>query len=94
MEALACGTPVAACDVPAVREVLDGRALLSDVGDLEGLIAAAQATRRPAPPPLRWRWSDAAAATWAVYDEAASAPAGWRGSRRRLSSAARTKRKG
>ena len=26
VEALACGTPVAACDVPALREVLDGRA--------------------------------------------------------------------
>ena len=25
VEALACGTPVAACDVPALREVLDGR---------------------------------------------------------------------
>ena len=27
VEALACGTPVAACDVPAVREVLDGRVI-------------------------------------------------------------------
>ena len=30
VEALACGTPVAACDVPALREVLDGRVTLSD----------------------------------------------------------------
>ena len=29
VEALACGTPVAACDVPALREVLDGRAMFS-----------------------------------------------------------------
>ena len=28
VEALACGTPVAACDVPALREVLDGRVAL------------------------------------------------------------------
>ena len=37
VEALACGTPVAAFDVPAVREVLDGRIALSAVGDLERL---------------------------------------------------------
>ena len=39
VEALACGTPVAAFDIPAVREVLDGRIALSAVGDLDGLIA-------------------------------------------------------
>jgi glycosyltransferase involved in cell wall biosynthesis len=83
VEALACGTPVAACDVPAVREVLDGRGTLSDVDDLDGLIAAAEAARRPAPPPHSWTWEDAAAATWDVYEEAARATARWRGARRR-----------
>ena len=83
IEALACGTPVAAFDVPALREVLDGRIELSHVGDLEGLIAAAEAARRPAPEPLSFTWSDAAAATWEVYEQAARAPQRWRGARRR-----------
>jgi alpha-1,3-rhamnosyl/mannosyltransferase len=82
VEALACGTPVAACDVPAVREVLDGRVELHDVDDLEGLIRAAEAARRPAPEPLDWTWEDAAAATWVVYGEAMRAPARWRSGRR------------
>jgi glycosyltransferase involved in cell wall biosynthesis len=73
VEALACGTPVAACDVPALREVLDGRAMLSSVDDLDGLIAAAEAASRPAPPPPAWTWADAAAATWEVYSQAAAA---------------------
>ena len=93
VEALACGTPVAACDVPAVREVLDGRVALTDVADLEGLIAAAESARRPAPPPLSWTWDDAAVATWDVYEEAARAPARWRGARRRGAAAERDKRK-
>jgi glycosyltransferase involved in cell wall biosynthesis len=82
VEALACGTPVAACDVPAVREVLDGRVALTDVDDLEGLIRTAEAARRPAPPPLERTWEDAARATWAVYEDAARAPARWRSARR------------
>jgi glycosyltransferase involved in cell wall biosynthesis len=71
VEALACGTPVAAFDVPAVREVLDGRIALSAVGDLSGLIDAAESAARPAPPPLAYTWDDAARATWEVYREAA-----------------------
>jgi alpha-1,3-rhamnosyl/mannosyltransferase len=82
IEALACGTPVVACDVPAVREVLDGRVELREIGDLEGLVAAAESARRPAAAPIAWTWEDAAAATWSVYDEAASAPPGWRGAHR------------
>jgi glycosyltransferase involved in cell wall biosynthesis len=82
VEALACGTPVAAFDVPALREVLAGRVELCRVGDLRGLIAAAEASTRPAPRPLSWTWRDAAAATWTVYEEAAHAPQRWRAARR------------
>lgn len=72
VEALACGTPVAACDVPAVREVLDGRATLVAADDLAGLVAAAEGATRPAPAPPAWSWDDAAAATWETYERAAS----------------------
>jgi glycosyltransferase involved in cell wall biosynthesis len=72
VEALACGTPVAACDVPALREVLEGRATLTAVDDLDGLIAAAESAERPAPPPPAWTWGDAADATWQVYRAAFS----------------------
>ena len=82
VEALACGTPVVACDVPALREVLDGRIRFCPVDDLEGLIRAAESARRPAPAPPAWTWDDAAAATWDVYAEAMAAPARWRGGRR------------
>jgi glycosyltransferase involved in cell wall biosynthesis len=81
IEALACGTPVVACDVPALREVLDGRATLTAVDDLDALVAAAEAARRPAPAPPSWSWDDAAAATWTVYEEAMAAPSRWRGPR-------------
>lgn len=70
VEALACGTPVAASDVPALREVLSGRATLSAVDDLDGLVAAAESAERPAPPPPSWTWEDAAHATWQVYGAA------------------------
>jgi alpha-1,3-rhamnosyl/mannosyltransferase len=76
VEALACGTPVAACDVPPLREVLDGRAALSRADDLQGLVSAAESASRPAPPPPAWTWTDAAAATWQVYEQAASAASG------------------
>jgi glycosyltransferase involved in cell wall biosynthesis len=73
VEALACGTPVVACDSPALREVLGERATFVAPGDMEGLIAAAQAARRPAPPPPPWSWQDAARATWGVYARAMAA---------------------
>ena len=75
VEALACGTPVVAADVPAVREVLGDRITLVEPGDLAGLVAAAEAATRPAPAPLRWSWEDAARATWETYERAA----GWEG---------------
>jgi glycosyltransferase involved in cell wall biosynthesis len=83
IEALACGTPVAACDVPALREVLEGRAALTAVDDLDALIASAESLTRPAPDPPSWSWDDAATATWDVYEDALSAPTGWRGAKRR-----------
>jgi glycosyltransferase involved in cell wall biosynthesis len=70
VEALACGTPVVACEVPALREVLDGRVTFVAPGDLRGLIAAAEAIERPAPPTPTWTWQDAARATWRVYERA------------------------
>ncbi len=81
VEALACGTPVAACDVPAVREVMDGRAALLPCDDLDALVRTAEAATRPAPEPQHWRWADAAQATWDVYELAARASARWRGAR-------------
>ena len=76
IEALACGTPVVACDVPAVREVLEGRAELLPPDDLDALVAAAERAPRAAAEPPRWSWEHAADATWDVYESAARAPAG------------------
>jgi glycosyltransferase involved in cell wall biosynthesis len=81
VEALACGTPVAACDVPALQEVLQGRAMFSAVDDLDGLIAAAESAERPAPPPPAWTWGDAAEATLQVYSEAAAQADCWQSAR-------------
>jgi glycosyltransferase involved in cell wall biosynthesis len=71
VEALACGTPVVASDLPVLREVLGDRATFVESGDLDGLLAAGAAARRPAPPPPAWTWLDAARATWDVYAQAA-----------------------
>ena len=49
VEALACGTPVVACEVPALREVLGERATFVAPGDMEGLIAAAAGRAAPGP---------------------------------------------
>jgi glycosyltransferase involved in cell wall biosynthesis len=79
VEALACGAPVVACDTPALREVLGDRARLWPREDLRGLVAAAEAARRPAPAPLPAHWADVAAATVAVYADAVAAAGGrWR----------------
>jgi len=71
VEALACGTPVVATDIPVLREVLGDRATFVAAGDLEGLLAAGAAATRPAPPPPAWSWADAARATWRVYADVA-----------------------
>jgi glycosyltransferase involved in cell wall biosynthesis len=81
VEALACGTPVVTCDIPALREVLGDRASFTPPGDLEALISVAEAATRPAPPPLEISWTEVAAATIAVYEDAAAVAAA--GSRRR-----------
>jgi glycosyltransferase involved in cell wall biosynthesis len=73
IEALACGTPVVATDIPVLREVLGDRATFVARDDLAGLLAAGAAARRPAPPPPAWTWDDAARATWAVYADALGA---------------------
>jgi glycosyltransferase involved in cell wall biosynthesis len=84
VEALACGTPVVACEAPALREVLGGRATFVAPGDMAGLIAAAQAATRPAPAPPSWSWQDAARATWDVYERAMACAGEARGGGRRV----------
>jgi glycosyltransferase involved in cell wall biosynthesis len=73
VEALACGTPVVACDVPAVREVLGDRATFVDPDDLECLLQTAAEVSGPVPEPPPWTWEDAALATWGVYRDAVTA---------------------
>jgi alpha-1,3-rhamnosyl/mannosyltransferase len=75
VEALACGTPVAACDVPALREVLAGRVALTAVDDLDALVRHAEGLTRPVAPAPVWTWDDVAAATWDVYERALVIPA-------------------
>lgn len=70
VEALACGAPVAACQAPALREVLGERAAFVECGDMKALIERAEGARRPAPAPPAWSWRDAARSTWNVYRQA------------------------
>ena len=53
VEALACGTPVVACDVPALREVLGDRATFVDRDDLAGLAGRRRASSSARPPHRR-----------------------------------------
>jgi glycosyltransferase involved in cell wall biosynthesis len=76
IEALACGTPVAACEAPALREVLGERASFAERGDLKSLIESAERSRRPAPAPPKWTWHDAGRSTWSVYRQVANEASG------------------
>ncbi|HTA36306.1 MAG TPA: glycosyltransferase [Solirubrobacteraceae bacterium] len=87
VEALACGTPVVACEVPALREVLDGRVTFVPAGDMRALIATAEAVERPAPSKPPWTWQDAARATWSTYEKAVA-----EGARSRTAGRARLRR--
>ncbi len=84
VEALACGTPVAAFDSAALKEALGGRVAFVEAGDVCGLLEAAEAARRPAPAAPSWTWEDAARATWGVYGQALAAASGPRGATRTL----------
>ena len=73
IEALACGTPVAAYAAGSLRETLGDRpgATLVEPGDVEGLLTAAESlagTRVQAP---RRTWADVAEESWRVYERAA-----------------------
>jgi glycosyltransferase involved in cell wall biosynthesis len=70
VEALACGTPVVACELTALREALGERVTFVPAGDTPMLIDAAQSVERPAPAPPAWSWQDAGRATWKVYERA------------------------
>lgn len=70
VEALACGTPVAAFASPALQQALGARASFVEPGDVQELIRAGLRARRPAPAPPAWSWADAARATWSVYKQA------------------------
>jgi glycosyltransferase involved in cell wall biosynthesis len=74
MEALACGTPVAAFAIEALREQYadSSDVALVESGDHAALLAAAEAlTTQRATTPTR-TWDDVASETWAAYESAAS----------------------
>jgi glycosyltransferase involved in cell wall biosynthesis len=72
LEALACGTPVVAADLPALREVLGGHAELVPPGDAAALAdALAKVLDDPGGEPARAaRRAHAAAFTWTACAEA------------------------
>ncbi len=87
LQALACGTPVVAADIPAIREVTGGQADLVDPGDADGLAAAlakvlaegdggtaARAARRARA--ATFTWEATARATLGAYRLAAGAGGG------------------
>ena len=72
VEALACGSPVAAFDIPATRETL-GRAdgvEFAPEGDFGALLEAAERLAGSYPSRPSRTWDDVAAETWAVYESA------------------------
>jgi alpha-1,3-rhamnosyl/mannosyltransferase len=73
VEALACGTPVAAYAAGSLPELLAGRddAAVVAAGDIDGLLAAAEALAGTRAHPPQRTWTDVAEETWAVYERAA-----------------------
>jgi len=74
LEALACGTPVAAFDIDAMRELHGDSAdvTLVDQGNIDALLDAAEAfAGKRATAPSR-TWADVAGDTWSVYESASS----------------------
>src|SRR6185437_10404810 len=73
VEALACGTPVAAFAIDPLPEVLDGArgVELVEPGDHATLLEAAERLAGEAVEPVARSWKDVARDTWAVYREAA-----------------------
>jgi glycosyltransferase involved in cell wall biosynthesis len=82
LEALGCGTPVVASDLPVHREVCGPHARLAPVGDVEALAEVLTATlaeaRDEAADSVRrawaaqWTWERCARATLAAYERAVS----------------------
>lgn len=75
VEALACGTPVAAFAIEAMRELHSGQPAvrLVEPGDFEGLLAAAdELAGARASRPAR-TWTDVARDTWAAYERCVGA---------------------
>jgi glycosyltransferase involved in cell wall biosynthesis len=72
VEALACGTPVAAYAIDAMRELHGARrgVTLVEPGDAVSLLDAAAALAGAEVDALGRTWSDVAAETWAVYGAA------------------------
>jgi glycosyltransferase involved in cell wall biosynthesis len=69
VEAIACGTPVVASDIPAHREFVDGAARFFALDDDEGLVGAVSAAlngARPDPAAVRALTVDAAARRFAA----------------------------
>lgn len=91
IEAMACGCPVVGSDTPALVEVMGGAGLSAPAGDAEGLAQALQRLREPGVREELVRrglrraeafdWNRTAAATLAVYREAAAEGAGRTGRR-------------
>ena len=80
LEAFACGVPVVTSDVPALREVAGGHALLVKPGDVEGLmhtLELALHSEQTDPAAVRARRAYAAPFTWRAT--AAATLAAWQG---------------